>query len=131
MSITDPVADFLTLIRNACRAKKEKVDVPNSKMNREVLIILKREGYIADFKMFDSPKVNLVRVYLKYLSGYSAIKNLKRISKPGLRVYTSNRRVPSVLRGLGIAVISTPKGVITNKEARELKVGGEVLCYIW
>lgn len=131
MSITDPIADFLTLIRNASRAKKEKVDVPNSKMNREILNVLKREGYIADFKAFDSSKANLVRVYLKYVSGYSAIKNLKRVSKPGLRIYASNRNIPNVLRGLGIAVISTSKGVINNKEARELKVGGEVLCYIW
>jgi len=129
MSITDPIADFLTLIRNASRAKKESVDVPNSKMNKEILGILKKEGYISDFKTLDVSKQ--ARVYLKYVSNHSAIKNLRRISKPGLRVYASHKDIPNVLRGLGIAVISTPKGILTNKEARELKVGGEILCYIW
>lgn len=129
MSITDPIADFLTLIRNASRAKKESVDVPNSKMNREILGILKKEGYISDFKPLDVSKQ--ARVYLKYVSNHSAIKNLRRISKPGLRVYASHKDIPNVLRGLGIAVISTPKGILTNKEARELKAGGEILCYIW
>jgi len=129
MSKTDPIADFLTLIRNATRAKKENVDVPNSKMNKEILSILKKEGYISDFKPLDASKQ--ARVYLKYVSTHSAIKNLKRISKPGLRIYASHKDIPNVLRGLGIAVISTPKGILTNKEARELKVGGEILCYIW
>ena len=129
MSKPDPIADFLTLIRNATRAKKENVDVPNSKMNKEILSILKKEGYISDFKPLDASKQ--ARVYLKYVSTHSAIKNLKRISKPGLRIYASHKDIPNVLRGLGIAVISTPKGILTNKEARELKVGGEILCYIW
>lgn len=129
MSKTDPIADFLTLLRNASRSKKDNVDVPNSRMNREMLTILKREGYISDFKPLEASRQ--ARVYLKYVSSHSALKNLRRISRPGLRVYTSHKKVPNVLRGLGIAIISTPKGILTNKEARELKVGGEILCYIW
>lgn len=128
---TDPISNFLTLIRNACRAKKDKVDVPAFKMNVQILNILKREGYIADFKPLDTSNIKLMRVYLKYVGTRSAIKNLKRISKPGLRVYSPKKRIPSVLRGLGIAIISTSKGIITDKEARELNVGGEVLCYVW
>jgi len=129
MSITDPIADFLTLIRNASRAKKESVDVLQSKMNREILEIVKREGYISDFKPLEESRK--IRVYLKYSSNRSVIKNMRKISRPGLKVYTPYSKIPNVLRGLGIAVISTSKGVMTNKEARELKVGGEVLCYIW
>ena len=129
MSKTDPVADFLTHIRNATRAKKEHVDVLRSKMNNEILEIMKREGYISDFKPLEASRK--VRVYLKYSSNRSVIKNLKKVSKPGLRVYTAYSKIPSVLRGLGVAIISTSKGIMTNKEARELKVGGEILCYIW
>ena len=129
MSITDPIADFLTLIRNATRAKKDTVDVVQSKINREILEIIKREGYISDFKPLEESRK--IRVYLKYVSNRSVIKNLKKISKPGLKVYTSYNKIPHVLRGLGISIISTSKGVITNKEARELKVGGEILCYVW
>lgn len=131
MSRTDPIADLLTLIRNASRAKKEKVDVASSKMNREILTVLKKEGYITDFKPLDASKVNLIRAYLKYIGNRSAIKNLRRISKPGLRVYMSNKKIPKVLRGLGMAVVSTSKGIMTDKEARELKVGGEILFYVW
>lgn len=130
MSRTDPIADLLTLIRNACRAKKDKVDVLTSKMNRAILTILKKEGYIADFKPLDTPQVNLIRVYLKYVDNRSVIKNLRRISKPGLKIYVPSKKIPSVLRGLGIAIISTSKGVVTDREARELKVGGEILCYV-
>ena len=129
MSITDPIADFLTLIRNATRAKKENVDVVRSKMNNEILDIMKREGYISDFKPLEESRK--VRVYLKYSSNRSVIKNVRKVSKPGLRVYSSYNKVPNVLRGLGIAILSTPKGVMTNKEARELKAGGEILCYIY
>jgi small subunit ribosomal protein S8 len=129
MSKTDPIADFLTLIRNASRAKKESVDVVQAKMNKEILEILKKEGYISDFKPLEGSRK--IKVYLKYVSNRSAIKNLRKVSRPGLRVYTNHDKLPVVLRGLGIAVISTSKGVLTNKEARELKVGGEVLCYIW
>ncbi len=129
MANTDPISDFLTLIRNASRAKKESADVPNSRINREILGILKKEGYISDFKALEAS--NKIRVYLKYVSQHSVIKNLKRISRSGLRVYVSQRKMPNVLRGLGIAIISTSKGILTNKEARELKVGGEILCYVW
>ena len=129
MSITDPIADFLTLIRNATRAKKETVDVVQSKMNKEILGIIKREGYISDFKPLEASRK--IRVYLKYASNRSVIKNVRKVSKPGLKVYTSYNKIPHVLRGLGIAIISTSKGVMTNKEARELKVGGEILCYVW
>ncbi len=128
---TDPIADLLTLIRNACRAKKDAVDVPDSKMNREILNVLKGEGYIADFKALDTSKINLIRIYLKYKEGRSVIKNLKRISKPSLRVYRPTKKIPNVLRGLGIAIISTSKGIMTDKKARELRVGGEILCYVW
>lgn len=131
MSRTDPIADLLTSIRNASRAKKDKTDVTSSKMNREILTILKREGYIADFKPLDTSKVNLIRVYLKYIGTRSAITNLRRISKPGLRVYRPTKKIANVLRGLGIAIISTSKGIMTDKEARELKIGGEILCYVW
>ena len=129
MSITDPIADFLTLIRNATRAKKETVDVVQSKMNKEILGIMKREGYINDFKPLEASRK--IRVYLKYAGNRSVIKNVKKVSTPGLRVYSSYNKVPNVLRGLGIAILSTPKGVMTNKEARELKAGGEILCYIY
>lgn len=131
MSRTDPIADLLTSIRNASRAKKDKTDVTSSKMNREILTIFKREGYIADFKPLDTSKVNLIRVYLKYIGTRSAITNLRRISKPGLRVYRPTKKIANVLRGLGIAIISTSKGIMTDKEARELKIGGEILCYVW
>lgn len=131
MSKTDPIADLLTSIRNASRAKKDKADVTSSKMNREILTILKREGYIADFKPLDASKVNLIRVYLKYIGTRSAITNLRRISKPGLRIYRPTKKIPNVLRGLGIAIISTSKGIMTNREAHELKIGGEILCYVW
>ncbi len=131
MSRTDPIADLLTSIRNASRVKKEKVDVVSSKMNKEILTILKREGYIADFKPLDASKVNLIRVYLKYIGTRRAITNLKRISRAGLRVYRPTKKIPNVLRGLGIAIISTSKGIMTNREARELKIGGEILCYVW
>lgn len=129
MSKTDPISDFLTLIRNATRARKETVDVERSKMNKELLGILKKEGYITDFKPLEESRK--IRAYLKYVSNRSVIKNMRKISKPGLRIYSTHHKLPNVLRGLGIAVISTPKGVLTNKEAKELKVGGEVLCYIW
>ncbi len=129
MSKTDPIADFLTLIRNATRAKMDSVDVEQSKMNREILEIMKKEGYISDFKPLEASRK--IKVYLKYVSGRSVIKNLRKVSRPGLRVYTKQSKMPNVLRGLGVAVITTPKGVLTNREARELRVGGEVLCYIW
>ena len=129
MSITDPIADFLTLIRNATRAKKETVDVVQSKMNKEILEIIKREGYISDFKPLEASRK--IRVYLKYSSNRSVIKDLKKVSKPGLKVYTSYDKIPHVLRGLGIAVISTSKGLMSDAQAREQRLGGEVMCRVW
>ncbi|PIQ88357.1 MAG: 30S ribosomal protein S8 [Candidatus Omnitrophica bacterium CG11_big_fil_rev_8_21_14_0_20_42_13] len=132
MSSNDLIANVLTMIRNAIRAHKEKVDVPASGIVRSLLDILKREGYIEDFKLLEELNSRMARVYLKFdENDEPAIKGLKRISKQSLRVYSSRRQLPRVLRGQGIAVISTSKGVLTDKEAREARVGGEVVCYVW
>ncbi len=129
---TDLVADTLTMIRNAAAAKKESVDVINSKMNLAILEILQNEGYISNLKTLDSQMPKLVRVYLRYDSqGKSVITGLKRVSKPGLKKYVKADRMPKVLNGLGLAIISTSKGIITNEKAREVKLGGEVLLYVW
>ena len=129
---TDLVADTLTMIRNAAAAKKESVDVINSKMNLAILQILQNEGYISNLKTLDSQMPKLVRVYLRYDSqGKSIITGLKRISKPGLKKYVKADRMPKVLNGLGLAIISTSKGILTNEKAREDKIGGEVLLYVW
>jgi small subunit ribosomal protein S8 len=112
-------------------AKKESVDVPASNTIKSISEILKKEGYIENFKLIEDKKQGLVRIYLKYIAGKSAIRNIKRISKPGLRVHVKRDKVPSVLRGRGMAIISTSKGVITDKEARDLGTGGEVIGYIW
>lgn len=131
MSRTDLIADNFTMIRNALMAKKENLDVPASLVTKSILEILKREGYIDDFKFIEDKKQGILRIYLKYLSGKPAIKNIKRVSKPGLRLYVKQDKIPLVLRGRGLAIISTSKGIVTDKEARDLKVGGEVLSYIW
>jgi len=131
MSKTDPIADFLTIIRNGLMAKKENVDVPASRITKSILEILKKSEYIDNFKLIEDKKQGILRVYLKYLSGEPAIINLRRISKPGLRVYVKQEEIPRVLRGRGIAVISTSKGILTDNEAREQKLGGEVICYVW
>ncbi len=132
MSLTDPIANMLTIIRNGIMSNKIKVDVPFSKLSQEVLGILKREKFIKDFKFIDDKKQGLLRVYLRYTqSGASAIKGLKRISRPGLRRYVKKDRIPRVLGGLGIAVLSTSRGVVTNMQAKEMQAGGEVLCYVW
>ncbi len=131
MSRTDLIADNLTIIRNAIMAKKENVNVPASNTTKSILDILKKEGYIDNFKLIEDKKQGIVRVYLKYIAGKSAIMNIKRISKPGLRVYVKADKIPLVLRGKGLAVISTSKGMMTNKEARQLRLGGEVIAYIW
>jgi small subunit ribosomal protein S8 len=131
MSRTDLIADVFTIIRNAILIKRDVVDVPASNNIKEIMAILKKNEYIDNFKIIDDKKQGQVRVYLKYIAGKSAIRNIKRISKPGLRVYAKGKKVPSVLRGRGIAIISTSKGVITDKEAKELGVGGEVIGYIW
>jgi small subunit ribosomal protein S8 len=131
MSRTDLLADSFTMIRNAIMAKKENVDVPALTTTRSILEILKTEGYIDNFKLIEDKKQGLLRIYLKYISGRSAIRNIKRVSRPGLRVYVKRDKVPSILRGKGLAIISTSKGIITDKQARDLGLGGEVIGYIW
>jgi small subunit ribosomal protein S8 len=130
--MTDPVADFLTRVRNAIRAKQQKVDVPASKLKLEMARILKEEGYISNFKSTEENGQKLLRVYLKYGNGNeAAISNLNRISKPGCRVYVGRTEIPRVLGGLGINILTTPKGVMTGRDARKTGVGGEILCEVW
>ena len=132
MSMTDPIADMLTRIRNANVVYRDKVDVPGSKMKLSIAEILKEEGFIHDYKWTDDNKQGMLRLYLKYGDHKQrVITGLKRISKPGLRVYVGKDEVPKVLGGLGIAIISTSKGVMSDRQARKLGLGGEVLCYIW
>ena len=131
MPVTDPISDFLTRIRNASKARKPKVDIPASNTKRNLAEILKKQNFIKDFSIVEDNKQDLIRVDLKYTNGVSAISGLRRISKPGLRVYKAATEIPRVLNGLGIAVISTSKGLLTDKEARKESVGGEVVCYIW
>lgn len=131
MSRTDLIADVFTMIRNAIMAKKDNVDIPASNSIKSVLEILKNESYIENFKPIEDKKQGLLRIYLKYIAGRSAIKNIKRISRPGLRVYKKRDKIPMVLRGRGLAVISTSKGIVTDKTARELGVGGEIIAYVW
>ena len=132
MHITDPVADMLTRIRNAGSARHETVDIPNSKMKKAIAEILLEEGYIKSFQLIDDGTQGIIRVTLKYLPGKEkAIQGLRRVSKPGLRVYAGADELPKVLRGLGIAIISTSKGIMTDKKAREAHVGGEVLAFVW
>ena len=132
MQITDPIADMLTRIRNAGSARHETVDIPNSKMKKAIAEILLEEGYIKSFQLIDDGTQGVIRVTLKYLPGKEkAIQGLRRVSKPGLRVYAGADELPQVLRGLGIAIISTSKGVMTDKKARKEHVGGEVLAFVW
>ena len=132
MSLTDPIANMLTIIRNGIMSRKTKVDVPFSKISQEIIGILKREKFIKDLKLIDDKKQGLLRVYLRYSKdGSPVIKGLKRISKPGLRIYVKKDKIPTVLGGLGIAILSTSRGVVTDVQAREMQTGGEVLCYIW
>ena len=132
MHITDPVADMLTRVRNANNAKHETVDVPASNMKKSIAQILLDEGYIKSFQLIDDGTQGVIRVTLKYLPGKEkAIQGLRRVSKPGLRVYAGADELPQVLRGLGIAIISTSKGIMTDKKARAQHVGGEVLAFVW
>ena len=131
MSRTDLIADMFTIIRNALMAKKENVNVPASGTVKSILEILKKENYIEDFKIIEDKKQGLARIYLKYIASKPAIRSIKRISRSGLRVYVKRGEIPSVLRGKGLAIISTSKGIITDKEAREMGVGGEVIGYVW
>ena len=132
MQITDPIADMLTRIRNAGSAKHDTVDIPASKMKKAIAEILLEEGYIRSFQLIDDGTQGVIRVTLKYLPGKEkAIQGLRRVSKPGLRVYAGADELPKVLRGLGIAIISTSKGIMTDKKARAAHVGGEVLAFVW
>ncbi|HQF43395.1 MAG TPA: 30S ribosomal protein S8 [Ignavibacteriaceae bacterium] len=131
MPVTDPISDFLVRIGNAAKAKKLRVEIPASKMKVGLAEILKKENYIHDFSLMEDNKQNVIKIHLKYRDGASAITGLKRISKPGLRIYKDSEKLPRVLNGLGTAVISTSKGLMTDKEARNQSIGGEVICYIW
>ena len=132
MSMTDPIADMLTRIRNALMAGKEKVDVPASALKEGIARILRDEGYIINYRMIEDTKQGVIRITLKYAEPDApAIESLERVSKPGRRVYVGAKEVPRVLNGLGIAILSTSKGVMDDVAAREAKVGGEVLCTVW
>ena len=132
MQITDPIADMLTRIRNANSSKHESVNVPASKVKIEIAKILDSEGYIDGYEIIEDNIQGIIKINLKYGPGkQKVITGLKRVSKPGLRVYASNENLPKVLKGLGIAIISTSKGIMTDKEARKLNVGGEVLAFVW
>ena len=131
MQITDTIADLLTRIRNASAAKHESVDIPASNIKKAIANILLEEGYVHEVQVIEDNKQGVIRITLKYVDKKGVISGLKRISKPGLRVYTGKEDLPKVLGGLGIALISTSKGVMTDKKARELGVGGEVLAYVW
>jgi small subunit ribosomal protein S8 len=130
--MTDPIADFLTRIRNANMVRHDSVEVPASKIKKDIAEILKNEGFVRDVEYIDDDKQGVIRVFLKYgADKQRVISGLKRISKPGLRSYVKADSLPKVLNGLGIAIISTSEGVITDKEARAKKIGGEVLAYVW
>ncbi|WNR44268.1 30S ribosomal protein S8 [Paenibacillus roseipurpureus] len=132
MVMSDPIADMLTRIRNANIVRHETVEIPASKVKREIAEILKKEGFIRDAEYVQDSKQGIIRLFLKYGSNNErVISGLKRISKPGLRVYTKSQEIPRVLGGLGIAIISTSQGVMTDKDARQSKAGGEVICYVW
>jgi small subunit ribosomal protein S8 len=132
MNLTDPVADFLTRIRNAMRSRHQKLDVPASKLKAEIARILKEEGYIANYKPTEENGQKVLRVYLKYnTNNESVIKDLKRISRPGCRVYQGKNEIRRVQGGLGIAILTTPKGVMTGRQARREGVGGELLAEVW
>jgi len=132
MVMTDPIADMLTRIRNANTVRHETVEIPASKIKREIAEILKQEGFVRDAEYVNDNKQGIIRLFLKYgQNNERVITGLKRISKPGLRVYAKSNELPRVLGGLGIAIISTSKGLMTDKAARQTKSGGEVICYVW
>ena len=131
MSRSDLIADVFTIIRNATMAKKDSVDVPASNTVKSILTILKTEGYIEAFKLIEDKKQGKVRIYLKYVAGKSAVRSIKRASRPGLRLYVRHKKVPVVLRGRGLAIISTSQGIMSDKDAREKGLGGEIIGYVW
>ena len=129
---SDPIADLLTRIRNASRAEHEKVDIPSSKLKVRIAEILKDEGFIKNFRVLEDDKQNTLRIYLKYGAGNEKmISGLVRVSTPGRRVYVTHDNIPSILAGMGVALVSTSRGVVTGRDARKQKVGGEVLAYVW
>ena len=132
MGMTDPIADMLTRIRNALMASYETVDVPSSKMKVSIAKVLKAEGFIKNFKLIEDNKQGIIKIYFKYdEEGDPILGGLKRVSKPGCRIYTKGDRVPQVLNGYGVNILSTSKGIVTDKQARKLGVGGEILCSVW
>ena len=131
MQISDVIADMLTRIRNANDAKHETVDIPASNLKKSIAEILLDEGYIKNFQIVEDGKQGIIRVALKYVGKQKVIQGLRRVSKPGLRIYSNCEDMPKVMNGLGIAIVSTSKGVMTDKKARELNVGGEILAFVW
>lgn len=132
MSMTDPIADFLTRVRNASAARHRWVDIPASNLKVRIAVLLKLEGYVKDFVLVEDDKQNILRIYLRYSpDGDPVIERLQRVSKPGRRHYVNAGQLPRVRNGLGVAILTTSRGVITDKQARKERVGGEVLCYIW
>ncbi|MCD6459113.1 30S ribosomal protein S8 [bacterium] len=132
MTMTDPIADLLTRIRNASSALHKNVEIPASKIKNEIVRVLKEEGYIENSEIIKAEPQDVLKVYLKYTpENKPVIINLSRISKPGLRKYSSSKSVPQVMGGLGIAILSTPKGILTDRQAKRENIGGEVLCYVW
>ena len=132
MSISDPIADFLTCIRNGCKVHKDSVTMVSSKLKERIADILKAEGYIRDYAVLSEGAKKLITIKLKYKkNGSSRIQNLEKVSKPGLRRYTKGDEIPKVLNGLGVMIVSTSKGVVTGKEARQQNVGGEMICKVW
>ncbi len=132
MVVSDPIADLLTRMRNANQAYHEKVDIPFSKMKQEVVRLIKEEGFVRNYRMIEGRPQGTLRVFLKYGPNRErVIKDLKRVSKPGRRIYTSAESIPKVLNGLGVAILSTSQGIMTGRQASRARLGGEVLCYIW
>ena len=131
MSVTDPIADYLVRVRNAISAGHEKVDIPASRLKLEITKILKEEGFIQNFKVQEDNKQGVIRLFLKYVDGSPVITGLKQISKPGRRIYSSKDRVPKVIGGLGVSIVSTSKGIMTGEQSQKTGVGGEVLCEVW
>jgi small subunit ribosomal protein S8 len=132
MNSTDPIADMLTRVRNALKSRHQKVDVPASKLKSEIARILKEEGYIANFKLAEEGSQRLIRIYLKYtVTNIPAISHIERVSRPGCRVYVGSTDIPKVLGGLGVNILTTPRGVMSGKSARREGVGGELLCQVW
>ena len=131
MPVNDPIADFLTRVRNAVGARKKFVDIPSSNMKVQLSQILKENKFIKDFNVIEDNKQNVIRIYLQYINGESSITGMRRISTPGLRKYTGKDEIPKVLGGLGVSIISTSKGLLTDKQAKLQSLGGEIVCYIW